>query len=117
MAKQNKDQGTAQQEKQTDPTGVADHPRTKSGKLSPNGLPCLCGCGAATVRTVAKFQSGHDAKLKGRMVRMAEGRVLDTDEPIPTIAIPFLVDEGIAGFRMVWKEEQQELVLVPPAKR
>ena len=78
--------------------GLAGHPKTKSGKLSPNGLACLCGCGAVTVRTVAKFQSGHDAKLKGRMVRIVEDRVLETDQPIPEEAIPFLMVEGIAGY-------------------
>ena len=81
-------------------TLIEGHPRTKSGKLSPNGLPCLCGCGGQTTRTVAKFISGHDAKLKGRMSRFVDDRVLETDAPIPEIALPFLTEDGITGYTL-----------------
>jgi len=56
----------------------------RNGKLSAAGLPCLCGCGGATVTDAAQFISGHDAKLRKAILGGAE---------LPAIAQPF-ADHG-----------------------
>ena len=44
---------------------------------APSGRPCLCGCG----RPVAKrFAQGHDARVKGVLRRMADGKMRDGDK-------------------------------------
>lgn len=67
--------------------------RNAAGRLTARGLTCLCGCGQATVTYEAKFVSGHDAKLRKRLL---EG------EEIPAIILPFFEVEGtvIAGLAL-----------------
>lgn len=80
-----------------------DETRLRSGRLSSKMLTCLCGCGEETATPGARFLTGHDARLKGRLIRMYEERPLDEDE-IPEIALPFLAEEdGLCGFRMYKK--------------
>lgn len=63
----------------------------RTGKLSARGLPCLCGCGAATHTKDARFLSGHDAKL--RKVLLLQGA-----EAMPEVIAPFFArGEEIAG--------------------
>lgn len=59
--------------------------RNSAGRLSARDLPCLCGCGEDTVTRDAWFVSGHDAKLRKRLL---EG------EEIPQIIRPFFEVEG-----------------------
>jgi hypothetical protein len=57
---------------------------------SAKGIPCLCGCGAATTTDAARFLSGHDAKLR-KAVLAAAG----SWDAVPVIARPFfLFDAG-----------------------
>lgn len=58
------------------------------------GMPCLCGCELPTHTKAARFLSGHDAKLRKR--------VLALGEPLPEIVRPFFEDgETIGGMKLV----------------
>lgn len=87
--------------KKTPTTKKGEPDRLKSGRLSSKGIPCLCGCGDPTATDGARFLTGHDARLKGRMRRIASESEKKGDSPLPKIALPFLREEpGIAGFGM-----------------
>ncbi len=45
--------------------------------------PCLCGCTGTPTGKKAIFIPGHDARLKGYLIRQAKGAELKSD-PIPT---------------------------------
>lgn len=92
-------------------TATPETPATpKAAKLSPRGLPCLCGCGTATHTPAARFLSGHDAKL--RKLAFATGLKLSA---LPEICQPFFIadaakDKATAGFRV----EGDDLIDVKP---
>lgn len=62
---------------------------------SAKGLPCLCGCGQPTVTDSAKFIPGHDAKLKGLLLKVERGEVKKSE--IPEVAKPFLQRSSMSG--------------------
>lgn len=77
---------------------VVEDGRLKSGRLSSKGMSCLCGCGEDTATDGARFRTGHDARLKGVLGRIAAGNKRDGDS-IPNEVRPFLKEEGgIVGF-------------------
>lgn len=55
---------------------------------SAKGLPCLCGCGQPTRTEKAKFIPGHDAKLKGVLLKVERGEL--PKSAVPDVAKPFL---------------------------
>jgi hypothetical protein len=58
------------------------------------GLPCLCGCGAATHTPKAAFLSGHDAKLRQRVLKLGED--------LPEVVRPFFeAGATVAGLQLV----------------
>lgn len=65
-----------------------------SDPLDATNLPCLCGCEQETVRAVARFLPGHDAKLRALVLR---GRL--RVEAVPAVALPFFQNdpEPVAG--------------------
>lgn len=68
--------------------------KNAAGKLSAKGLPCLCGCGLATVTPTARFLSGHDAKLRKT--------ILVDGAEIPEVVRPFFDNgETIGGMVLV----------------
>lgn len=72
--------------------GVA---RTASGKVTARGLPCLCGCGSATVTEEARFISGHDAQFRSRVLKGEQ----TIDSPESKLIRPFYeAGEVVAGF-------------------
>jgi hypothetical protein len=81
-------------------TTKSNAPRLKSGRLSPKGLPCLCGCGEETATEGAKFKTGHDARLKGILTRIFEDR-RNKGDSIPAVARVFLKEEGLVGFKAI----------------
>lgn len=75
------------------PAKLGAYDRRLDGSLSARGLTCLCGCGAQTVTTDARFVAGHDAKMRAAIVRGGA---------IPEIVLPmFLNGEVIAGLALV----------------
>lgn len=62
---------------------------------SAKGLSCLCGCGQATVTDSAKFIPGHDAKLKGLLLKVERGEL--PKNQVPEIAKPFLQRSGMSN--------------------
>jgi hypothetical protein len=81
-------------------TTTPEAPATPRPLFRPNGapyavgLPCLCGCGAATHTPKAAFLSGHDAKLRKRVLRMGES--------LPAVVLPFFeAGANIAGMLLV----------------
>lgn len=69
--------------------------RTASGKATARGLPCLCGCGGATVTENAKFISGHDAQFRSRILKGEQS----IDDRKSALIKPFYeAGEVIAGF-------------------
>lgn len=67
-------------------TAPATAPETKVTEApTPKPNPCRCGCGQPTVRSDAKYVSGHDARHAGEVGRSAateaEIRELFKDQP------------------------------------
>lgn len=61
---------------------------------------CLCGCGAAN-NVGARFQVGHDARLKPKL-KIVEGRFKTNDfsyEGLPQIVVDALADENQVYFK------------------
>lgn len=67
-----------------------------NGKLSAEGLSCLCGCGQPTKTDKAKFIPGHDAKLKSLLLRLERGEA-EKGERVPEIAKKFLQKSPLSG--------------------
>ena len=71
--------------------------RTATGKASARGLPCLCGCGGATVTDEARFISGHDAQFRSRVLKEEQ----NLDSPESRWIKPFYeAGEVVAGFSL-----------------
>lgn len=73
-------------------TAVAE---PKAKKKSAKGLPCLCGCGQPTITDSARFIPGHDAKLKGLLLKVERGELKKS--AIPEVAKPFLQKSAMSG--------------------
>jgi len=86
--------------------------RLKSGRLSSKGMTCLCGCGGATATDGARFITGHDARLKGVLGRIANGAKRDGDV-IPSDARAFLQeDRGMVGYTARFKGTSVKLTFI-----
>ena len=77
------------------PSKASAEASAKDGKKSAKGLSCLCGCGQATLTDAAKFRPGHDAKLKGVLLKVERGELPKSN--VPEIAKPFLQRSEMSG--------------------
>ena len=105
--KTSKTKGTKTTKAATPKAAPVEDGRLKSGRLSAKGMRCLCGCGENTATDGARFRTGHDARLKGVIGRLAAGNPREGDA-IPVEARPFLakVEGGMVGYSVVFQGNQ-----------
>lgn len=62
----------------------------KEPRVKKEGVLCHCGCGEMT-KPGRLFLQGHDARFKGRAVKIADGRLewSDVEKEIEDYAVPF----------------------------
>ncbi len=66
-------------------------PREKKPHANAQFTLCLCGCGGSNSEK-AKFIQGHDAKLKGMLIKIEKGKMVEAD--LPDISRAFLAEFG-----------------------
>ena len=54
---------------------------TKPAASAPAARVCMCGCGAAPRGRRSRFLPGHDARLRGILVRAADAALDDATQP------------------------------------
>lgn len=71
---------------------------TKKGKEAMAAHGCWCGCGAQVTK---QFAQGHDARLKGLLIRVAAGKADSKEIPAPVLTIWRQINFIVADDRLM----------------